>query len=135
MFFAVMSRFHNCFPEFITILQPIFYIFSLFSMVFFLLSITSLYVCTIREVAGKDPMWYQGEEVKPLRPGGVGCRLPSDIWMKTCATLQNGSVAIKQTPYEYFVTVLLGLTLCEGARTLKRSSPLNLAVKKRAKME
>src|SRR5437588_9222647 len=72
-----------------------------------------------REVAGKNTMWYQEEDrlLKPRR-----CPMPVPI---LCLDEQLRRFAerfrqeFSQPQYQYFVTVLLGLMLCEGARTLR----------------
>src|SRR5438270_1601160 len=73
-----------------------------------------------REVAGKNTMWYQGEEDPLLKPRR--CPMPVPI---RCLDEQVRQFAerfrqeFSKPQYQYFVTVLLGLMLCEGARTLR----------------
>src|SRR5260221_14618510 len=73
-----------------------------------------------REVAGKNTMWYQGEEDPLLKPRR--CPMPVPI---ICLDEQLRQFAerfrqeLSKPQYQYFVTVLLGLMLCEGTRTLR----------------
>jgi hypothetical protein len=73
-----------------------------------------------REGAGKNTMWYQGEEDPLLKPRR--CPMPVPI---ICLDEQVQQFAerfaqeFSKPQYQYFVTMLLGLMLCEGARTLR----------------
>jgi hypothetical protein len=73
-----------------------------------------------REVAGKNTMWYQGEEYRPLKPRRCPMPVPIiclDEYLQQFAERFRHELSKPQ--YQYFVIVLLGLMLCEGRRTLQ----------------
>jgi hypothetical protein len=80
----------------------------------------SMFALLEREVAGKNTMWYQGEEYKLLKPRR--CPMPVPI---ICLDEHVRQFAerfrheLSKPQYQYFVIVLLGLMLCEGTRTLR----------------
>src|SRR5260370_41583962 len=80
----------------------------------------NLYVCTFgKGVAGKDTMWYQKGEEKPLKPRR--CPMPQPIICldeEVCHFAEGFRSLFSKPQYQYFVTVLLGLMECDGRRTL-----------------
>src|SRR3989475_6421736 len=73
-----------------------------------------------REVAGKDTMWYQEEEYPPLKPRRCPMPVPIICLDEHLRHFSERYRRLLSKPqYQYFVTVLLGLMLCEGARTLR----------------
>src|SRR5258708_556529 len=70
-------------------------------------------------VAGKDTMWYQKGEEKPLKPRR--CPMPQPIICldeEVCHFAEGFRSLFSKPQYQYFVTVLLGLMECDGRRTL-----------------
>ena len=73
-----------------------------------------------REVAGKNTMWYQGEEYPSLNPRRCPMPVPIiclDEHLRQFADRFRQKLSKPQ--YQYLVIVLLGLMLCEGRRTLR----------------
>src|SRR5438093_10420669 len=78
----------------------------------------SMFALLEREVAGKDTMWYQ-EEDDSLRPRRYPMPVPIICLDEEVRHFAERFCKVFSKPqYQHFVTVLLGLMLCEGARPL-----------------